>query len=55
MRYPFAKKSGIEILKEVKGVPPDAGVIMMTAFGTVEDAVEAMKAGHTITSQSPSP
>ncbi|MEK6682835.1 MAG: sigma-54 dependent transcriptional regulator [Nitrospirota bacterium] len=39
------KKSGIEILKEVKGVSPDAGVIMMTAFGTVEDAVEAMKRG----------
>ena len=37
--------SGIEVLKQVKSQYPETVVIVLTAFGTVETAVEAMKAG----------
>ncbi len=37
--------SGIELLKEIKQKAPDCPVIMMTAYATVETAVEAMKQG----------
>jgi DNA-binding NtrC family response regulator len=36
---------GTELLNEVKRAYPDVGVILMTAFGSVETAVEAMKHG----------
>lgn len=36
---------GIKVLSEVKEADPEASVIVMTAFGTVETAVEAMKIG----------
>ena len=36
---------GTELLAEVKREHPDIGVILMTAFGSVETAVEAMKQG----------
>ncbi len=36
---------GTELLNEVKRAYPDIGVILMTAFGSVETAVEAMKHG----------
>ncbi|MEJ2696352.1 MAG: sigma-54 dependent transcriptional regulator [Candidatus Sulfobium sp.] len=39
------KKDGIEVLKASKAENPLAPVIMMTAFGTVETAVRAMKEG----------
>ncbi|MFP3928288.1 MAG: sigma-54-dependent transcriptional regulator, partial [Desulfobacteraceae bacterium] len=35
--------SGMELLEEAKKVKPDLPVIMMTAYGTIEMAVEAMK------------
>lgn len=35
--------TGMELLEECKKVEPDLPVIMMTAFGTIEMAVEAMK------------
>ncbi len=35
--------NGMELLEAVKGIKPDLPVIMMTAFGTIEMAVEAMK------------
>jgi len=38
-------ENGIEILKEIKAHDPSVPVIMMTAYGEVETAVEAMKAG----------
>jgi DNA-binding NtrC family response regulator len=38
-------KSGAELLTEVKSLQPDFPVIMITAFGTIENAVEAMKRG----------
>src|SRR4030095_16537471 len=36
---------GLTILRQVKEQTPDALVILMTAFSTVENAVEAMKLG----------
>ena len=37
--------NGIETLKQVRQLAPSAMVIMLTAYGTVQDAVEAMKLG----------
>jgi two-component system response regulator HydG len=37
--------SGIDVLERVKAKDPDALVILLTAFGTIETAVEAMKKG----------
>ncbi|MGP8051058.1 MAG: sigma-54-dependent transcriptional regulator [Desulfobaccales bacterium] len=39
------KMSGIELLEELRRLYPDLPVIIMTAFGTVELAVTAMKKG----------
>jgi len=39
------KVGGMEILRKVKEVAPTTDVIMMTAYGTIESAVEAMKVG----------
>ena len=36
---------GLELLGEVKGKYPDTAFIIMTAFGSVETAVDAMKRG----------
>jgi two-component system response regulator HydG len=36
---------GLELLAEVKRTYPDINVIVMTAFGSVESAIEAMKQG----------
>jgi two-component system NtrC family response regulator len=35
--------SGMELLEEAKKIAPDLPIIMMTAYGTIEMAVEAMK------------
>jgi two-component system NtrC family response regulator len=35
--------TGMELLEEVKKIKPEVPVIMMTAYGTIEMAVEAMK------------
>ena len=37
--------TGIDVLKRAREKMPDAKVIIMTAYGTVENAVEAMKLG----------
>jgi len=37
--------SGMDLLKEAKKVYPDVGVIVITAYGTIRSAVEAMKRG----------
>jgi DNA-binding NtrC family response regulator len=37
--------SGMEVLSQVKEHDPDTAVIVMTAYGTIETAVEAMKRG----------
>jgi len=38
-------KSGIDILDEVRQLNPDGAVIIMTAFGTLETAIEAFRKG----------
>lgn len=39
------RKDGIDVLKAAKAVSTDTEVIVMTAFGTMEKAVEAMRLG----------
>lgn len=39
------KKNGIELLREIRALDAETLVIMMTAFSTTEEAVEAMKLG----------
>jgi two-component system, NtrC family, response regulator PilR len=39
------KADGLQVLKKVKELSPDTIVIMITAFGTTETAIEAMKLG----------
>ena len=36
---------GLQVLSEVKEIDSETAVILMTAFGTIEDAVAAMKLG----------
>ncbi|NOZ00477.1 MAG: sigma-54-dependent Fis family transcriptional regulator [Deltaproteobacteria bacterium] len=36
---------GMEVLKAIKSLRPDVPVIMITAFGSIDRAIEAMKAG----------
>jgi len=43
MRMP--KMSGMEVLKGVKRISPETPVIIITAYGTVSTAVDAMKEG----------
>src|SRR5688500_10577274 len=43
LRLPGA--DGIAVLRQAKESDPDCPVIVMTAFGTIENAVEAMKLG----------
>jgi NtrC-family two-component system response regulator AlgB len=43
--YRMAEMNGLELLKEIKRRHPDTLVILMTAFGTIENAVASMKAG----------
>lgn len=38
---------GLEVLKEAKAIQPKLPVIMLTAHGTIETAIEAMKIGAT--------
>lgn len=39
------KLSGLELLKRIKEISPETIVIVITAFGTTETAIEAMKLG----------
>jgi nitrogen regulation protein NR(I) len=38
-------RNGIEVLREIKSIDPKSLVIIMTAYGTTETAIEAMKYG----------
>jgi DNA-binding NtrC family response regulator len=38
-------KNGLEVLREIQQLSPESAVIMITAFGTIENAVSAIKAG----------
>jgi two-component system, NtrC family, response regulator AlgB len=43
--YKMAELNGLELLKQIKRHAPETPVILMTAYGTIENAVAAMKAG----------
>lgn len=43
--YKMPGMDGLEVLRKVKEINPQIDVIMMTAYGTIETAVEAMKLG----------
>ena len=43
--YKMPGMNGIEVLKKIKDINPEIDVVMMTAYGTIETAVDAMKAG----------
>ncbi|RMD99222.1 MAG: sigma-54-dependent Fis family transcriptional regulator [Calditrichaeota bacterium] len=43
--YKMPDQNGLEVLKQIKRLNPEIDVVMMTAFGSVETATEAMKAG----------
>lgn len=45
IRMPEDKYAGMQILKQVKADHPQTDVIMMTGFGTIENAVEAIRLG----------
>ncbi len=38
-------RSGLEVLREIRTLDPDLPVLMITAYGSVENAVAAMRAG----------
>jgi len=43
--YKMAELNGLELLQQIKRQAPETPVILMTAYGTIENAVAAMKAG----------
>src|ERR1700683_4301548 len=43
--FRMAEMNGLELLKAIKEQYPDITVILMTAYGTIDDAVAVMKAG----------
>jgi len=43
--FALPEKNGLEVLAELRERDPAANVIMITAYGTVENAVSAMQAG----------
>ncbi len=43
--YKMPKITGMDVLRKAREKMPDAKVVIMTAYGTVENAVEAMKLG----------
>src|SRR5260221_344311 len=47
------EKKGRDVLSEFRLLPPQRGVIMITAYGTVENAVRAMQSGATNFIQKP--
>jgi DNA-binding NtrC family response regulator len=43
--YKMPGMDGMEVLKEVKRINPEIDVVIITAYGTIETAVEAIKVG----------
>lgn len=41
----LGQENGVDVLKEAMRIAPALAVVMMTAFGTIETAVEAMRCG----------
>ncbi len=43
--YKMPDKTGLEILEEVKNINPEICFVLITAYGTIENAVKAMRLG----------
>ncbi|MFH1080494.1 MAG: sigma-54 dependent transcriptional regulator [Pseudomonadota bacterium] len=43
--YKMPGMDGMQVLQEIKRINPDIDVVIITAYGTIETAVDAMKAG----------
>ncbi|MBN1383040.1 MAG: sigma-54-dependent Fis family transcriptional regulator [Deltaproteobacteria bacterium] len=43
--YKMPGMDGMQVLQEVKTINPEIDIVIITAYGTIETAVEAMKAG----------
>jgi DNA-binding NtrC family response regulator len=43
--YKMPGMDGMEVLKKVKDINPEVDIVIVTAYGTIETAVDAMKAG----------
>ena len=43
--YRMPERSGLDLLNEIRKADPEITVVLMTAFGTIEGAVSAMRAG----------
>jgi two-component system NtrC family response regulator len=43
--YKMPDKTGMEVLQEIKKINPEISFVMITAFGTVENAVKALQMG----------
>jgi DNA-binding NtrC family response regulator len=51
--FALPERNGLEILRDIRDRDPELGVIMITAYGTVENAVAAMQGGATNFIQKP--
>jgi len=51
--FAMPERDGLEVLREIRDRDPEQAVIMITAYGTVENAVAAMQAGATNFIQKP--
>ncbi len=51
--FALPDRNGLEILRDIRDRDPELGVIMITAYGTVENAVAAMQSGATNFIQKP--
>jgi len=43
--FKMPDKTGLEVLEEVKKINPEISFVILTAYGTIEDAVKAMRLG----------
>jgi len=43
--YKMPGMDGMQVLESVKGINPEIDIVIITAYGTIETAVDAMKAG----------
>jgi DNA-binding NtrC family response regulator len=43
--FKMPDKNGLEVLHEAKAINPDINIIIMTAYGSIESATEAMRSG----------